>query len=85
MSKRVPNHPLDAINKADGLDLLRGTPDEYTKLVIFDPQYRHLMDRMKFGNEGERQKERAKLPQQSNLEIRQFGAEIVRVLERACY
>jgi hypothetical protein len=52
----------------------------FSKLVIFDPQYRHLMDRMKFGNEGERQKGRALLPQQSNSQICQFGAEIVRVL-----
>jgi site-specific DNA-methyltransferase (adenine-specific) len=81
----IPAYPLDTMNKADGLDLLRGTPDEYTKLVIFDPQYRHVMDHLKFGNEGERQKQRAKLPQQSNLEISQFGAEIVRVLKPGGY
>lgn len=85
MSKRVPNHPLDTMNKADGLDLLRGTPDAYTKLVIFDPQYRQVMDHMKFGNEGERQKGRALLPQQSNFDICRFGAEIVRVLKPGGY
>jgi len=85
MSKRVPNHPLDTMNKADGLDLLRGTPDGYTKLVIFDPQYRQVMDHLKFGNEGERQKGRAILPQQSNFEICQFGVEIVRVLKPGGY
>jgi site-specific DNA-methyltransferase (adenine-specific) len=73
------------MNKADGLDLLRGTPDNFGKLVIFDPQYRHLMDHLKFGNEGERQKGRAVLPQQSDLEICQFGAEIVRVLQPGGY
>jgi site-specific DNA-methyltransferase (adenine-specific) len=85
MSKRVPDYPLDTMNKADGLDLLRGTPDNFSKLFIFDPQYRHLMDHMKFGNEGERQKGRALLPQQSDSEIGRFGAEIVRVLKPGGY
>jgi site-specific DNA-methyltransferase (adenine-specific) len=73
------------MNKVDGLNLLRGTPDDYTKLVIFDPQYRQVMDHLKFGNEGERQKGRAILPQQSDFEICQFGAEIVRVLKPGGY
>lgn len=58
-----PVYPLDTMNEADGLELLRSTPDNYTKLVIFDPQYRQVLDHLKFGNEGERQKERAGLPQ----------------------
>jgi site-specific DNA-methyltransferase (adenine-specific) len=73
------------MNKADGLDLLRSTPNEYAKLVIFDPQYRQVLDQLKFGNEGKRQKGRALLPQQSNEEIYQFGAEIVRVLKPGGY
>jgi hypothetical protein len=31
---RVPGYPLDTMNKADGLDVLRSTPNEYAKLVI---------------------------------------------------
>jgi site-specific DNA-methyltransferase (adenine-specific) len=81
----VPAYPLDKMNKADGLELLRSTPNEYTKLVIFDPQYRQVLDQLKFGNEGKRQKGRAALPQQSNIEICQFGAEIVRVLKPGGY
>lgn len=81
----VSNYPLDTMNKANGLELLRNTPNEYTKLVIFDPQYRQVLDQLKFGNEGERQKGRAALPQQSNDEICQFGAEIVRVLKPGGY
>ena len=53
---RVFDYPLDTMNKADGLELLRSTPDNYTKLVIFDPQYRQVLDKLKFGNEGKRQK-----------------------------
>jgi site-specific DNA-methyltransferase (adenine-specific) len=82
---RVPGYPLDTMNKADGLDLLRSTPNEYAKLVIFDPQYRQVLDQLKFGNEGKRQKGRAILPQQSDDEICQFGAEIVRVLKPGGY
>ena len=82
---RVSGYPLDTMNKADGLDLLRSTPNEYAKLVIFDPQYRQVLDQLKFGNEGKRQKGRALLPQQSNDEICQFGAEIVRVLKPGGY
>jgi site-specific DNA-methyltransferase (adenine-specific) len=82
----VSNYPLDTMNKADGLELLRTTPDEYTKLVIFDPQYRQVLDNMKFGNEGERQKGRAALRrQQSTMEICQFSAEMVRVLKPGGY
>jgi hypothetical protein len=31
---RASGYPLDTMNKADGLDLLRSTPNEYAKLVI---------------------------------------------------
>jgi site-specific DNA-methyltransferase (adenine-specific) len=51
-----PKYPLDQMNKADGLDLLRGTPDNYSKMIIFDPQYREVLDQLKYGNEGDRQK-----------------------------
>ena len=64
---------------------MRSTPNEYAKLVIFDPQYRQVLDQLKFGNEGKRQKGRALLPQQSNDEINQFGAEIVRALKPGGY
>jgi hypothetical protein len=48
---RTPDHryPLDKMNKADGLDLLRGTPDAYSKMIIFDPQYREVLDQLKYG------------------------------------
>ena len=53
--------------------------------MIFDPQYRQVLDQLKLGNEGERQKGRAALRQQSTIEISQFGAEIVRVLKPGGY
>jgi site-specific DNA-methyltransferase (adenine-specific) len=80
-----PKYSLDKMNKADGLDLLRGTPDNYSKLIIFDPQYREVLDQLKYGNEGERQKGRFVLPQMSDLVITKFGLEIVRILVPSGY
>ncbi|HKG70020.1 MAG TPA: hypothetical protein VKA92_14200, partial [Segetibacter sp.] len=47
---------------------------------FFDPQYRGVMDKMKYGNEGERQKGRAELEQMSEETIKLFIKEIDRVL-----
>jgi site-specific DNA-methyltransferase (adenine-specific) len=49
--------------------------------VFFDPQYRGIMDKMKYGNEGQRQKERAVLQQMSDETIGLFIIEINRVLK----
>jgi site-specific DNA-methyltransferase (adenine-specific) len=73
------------MNKADGLELLHGTPDDYSKLIVFDPQYREVLDKLQYGNEGDRQKERFRLPQMSDLLINKFGLEIVRVLVPSGY
>jgi site-specific DNA-methyltransferase (adenine-specific) len=80
-----PKYPLDTMNKADGLDLLRGTPDNYSKMIIFDPQYREVLDQLKYGNEGDRQKGRFVLPQMSDLVITEFGREIARILVPSGY
>jgi hypothetical protein len=36
----------------DALALLRSLPDRCTPLVFFDPQYRGVLDKLKYGNEG---------------------------------
>jgi site-specific DNA-methyltransferase (adenine-specific) len=64
----------------DGLDLLRGLSAEFAALVFFDPQYRGVLDKLKYGNEGARQKGRARLPQMSDDTIGQFLGAIGRVL-----
>jgi hypothetical protein len=40
----------------DALALLRSLPGSCSPLGFFDPQYRGVMDKLKFGNEGARQK-----------------------------
>jgi site-specific DNA-methyltransferase (adenine-specific) len=66
--------------KMHGLDLLRSIGDGVAALVILDPQYRGVLDAMKYGNEGERHPERSALPQMSELEICRFVSQAARVL-----
>jgi len=70
------NHP----NTMDGLLLLKNIRDNSISAAFFDPQYRGIMDKMKYGNEGKRQVERALLNQMDDDSILQFMAEISRVL-----
>lgn len=71
---------MDAPQTMDGIELLYKLPLNSIPLIFFDPQYRHILDRQSYGNEGERQKERAKLPQMNDTVITNFLTEIERVL-----
>jgi site-specific DNA-methyltransferase (adenine-specific) len=64
----------------NGLELLSLLKDGEVKLTFFDPQYRGVLDKMKYGNEGERQSGRASLEQMSEDVIIEFIKEIDRVL-----
>ena len=75
-----PSFKPNARNQADGLVFLDSLQHASFPLCIFDPQYRGVLDRQKYGNEGERQKERAKLEQMDDDLIGQFIAGIDRVL-----
>ena len=82
-STQNPNtkYKINYKNKADGLDLLRHIDDKSLKVVFFDPQYRGVLDKLKYGNEGvSRGKGRAELTQMSFETIHQFLFEIQRVL-----
>jgi hypothetical protein len=50
---------LNAKNTANGYQMLRGIEAESAALVFFDPQYRAILDKMSYGNEGARQGERS--------------------------
>lgn len=67
-------------NVANGLDLLDNIKDNTIKTAFFDPQYRGILDKMKYGNEGARQKARTQLAQMSEDIIVEFIKEINRVL-----
>lgn len=67
--------------KMDALTLLMNVNDAMVDCCFFDPQYRGVMDKMKYGNEGARQKERALMPQMSTDDIKNIISEITRVLK----
>jgi site-specific DNA-methyltransferase (adenine-specific) len=84
-----PGKWLSGQNRADylnvalqggALELLRSLPAGCSPLVFFDPQYRAVLDKLKFGNEGARQKGRAKLPAMSDDYIEACCREMSRVL-----
>jgi len=67
-------------NKIDGISLLEKINNNKITICFFDPQYRGIMDKMQYGNEGKRQIGRAELTQMSNEMIKIFIKEIDRVL-----
>lgn len=73
-------------NKIDGLELLNQIEDNSIKVGFLDPQYRGILDKMKYGNEGEeRGKERCDLPQMDFPLIQKFLKEYERVLKPSGY
>ena len=72
--------------QGDGLALLRTLADARVRAVFFDPQYRGVLDKMKYGNEGQnRERARHNLPQMTEVVIRMFLTEIDRVLVKNGY
>src|SRR5436190_7924879 len=72
---------LNSKLKMDGLNLLKALEENSINTVFFDPQYRGVLDKMNYGNEGERQIQRSKLIQMSEKKITLFIKEINRVLK----
>ena len=71
----------NAVNVMDGRDLLRDLPADSVPLVFFDPQYRAVLDKLKFGNEGARQGRRHALQAMPDEVIGGFIREIARSLK----
>lgn len=76
-----PNLPLNERIIMDGLELLGMLDDATVPVAFFDPQFRGVYDKMKYGNEDtSRNNVRVKLPQMSEEVIIKFTKEIGRVL-----
>lgn len=76
-SELKPNTRL----KMDGLKFLSKIPADAIPVAFFDPQYRGVLDKLAYGNEGKkRSKRRASLEQMSEVAIGQFLVAIDRVL-----
>ncbi len=76
-----PDFRYDVPNVADGLSLLKVLRDASVPCLFFDPQYRGVLDKLAYGNEGvSRGARRSTLPQMHQDTICQFLREIERVL-----
>jgi site-specific DNA-methyltransferase (adenine-specific) len=76
---------LDRPLCADARMLLRSLPDTSATVAFFDPQHRSVLDKLKFGNEGERQRGRHGLPSMSDSYIEQCCRDIARILRPSGY
>lgn len=91
MSVYYPLSPNSCIlpcgrNCVDGLMLLRSVRDESIAAAFFDPQYRGVLNKLSYGNEGvTRGIRRAQLPQMEEPVIRDFLLELNRVLKRSAH
>lgn len=81
---KTNKYQLNTKHLADGLELMSDIKDESIKTAFFDPQYRGVLDKLKYGNEGQaRGKARCSLPQMEENTIIAFIKEIDRVLEKS--
>lgn len=77
-------YQLNYKNLANGLDLLADINDGSVATAFFDPQYRGVLDKLKYGNEGQtRGKARSELMQMDENTIIKFINEINRVLKES--
>jgi site-specific DNA-methyltransferase (adenine-specific) len=76
---------LNVAQRGDALELLRSLLTTITPLVFFDPQFREVLDKLAYGNEGARQVERCNLRQMSADYIDACCREIARVLVPSGY
>jgi site-specific DNA-methyltransferase (adenine-specific) len=87
--ERLPNrrtsYRRNTVQGGDALALLQSLPDRCSPLVIFDPQHRANLDKLKYGNEGARQHERCLLPAMTSAYIDGCCREAVRVLMPSGY
>ncbi|MDE0343008.1 MAG: DNA methyltransferase [Deltaproteobacteria bacterium] len=69
--------PLNRRNQCDGRELLAALKPETIPLCVFDPQYRGVLDKLRYGNEGvSRGRRRSELPQMNEETISEFVAGI---------
>jgi site-specific DNA-methyltransferase (adenine-specific) len=79
---KSPVASINAQNVLNGLTLLNNIHNNVITAAFFDPQYRGIMEKMKYGNEGRsRQKARCALEQMTSETIKNFIQEIDRVLK----
>ena len=74
---KTNTYQLNKKNLANGLELLADINDQSVATVFFDPQYRGVLDKLNYGNEGQaRGKARSELTQMDDETIVNFINEI---------
>lgn len=81
VSRMIPN----VAQRGDALTLLRSLPNACAPLTFLDPQHRSVLNHLKFGNEGARQRGRAQLPAMDEENIDAACFEIARILVPSGY
>ncbi len=80
----MDNFPKKLLNQKlniDGLELLKKIPENSIKIAFFDPQYRGVLDKLSYGNEGKnRERRRANLEAMNDKTIIDFIQGINNVL-----
>lgn len=76
----MKKYSINSKNTCDGMDLMQQIKSNTIKCVFFDPQYRGVLDKMNYGNEGARQRERHNLTQMSEETIVNFIKQIDNIL-----
>ena len=77
--------PRDVATRGDALMLLRSLPDDCAAAAFFDPQHRGVLNRLKYGNEGARQRARCALAAMSDGYIDACCREMPRALRPSGY
>jgi site-specific DNA-methyltransferase (adenine-specific) len=86
MTSHMNGFALNVAQRGDALELLDTIRDDCVALVFFDPQFRALLDKQDYGNEGaQRQKRRALLPAMTESTIDEVCMECARVLKPGGY
>jgi site-specific DNA-methyltransferase (adenine-specific) len=84
----VKKNYLDYIGKKnciDGFELLSLIPENSIPISFFDPQYKGVLEKMNYGNEGERQKGRSLQTSMDDNTISDFVYGIAKVLQPSGY
>jgi len=77
---------INTKNKSEGIQFLKNINNESLKVIFFDPQYRGILDKLSYGNEGvSRGKGRSELSQMSEKTIKNFLFQIERILKPSGY
>jgi site-specific DNA-methyltransferase (adenine-specific) len=85
IGRAAPAFEYNVMQRGDALELLQSLPPSCSPAVFLDPQHRSVLDRQRFGNEGQRQRGRAALPPMSDQFIDEICREAARVARLSGY